>query len=262
MKRIALSFLLFIMIIPLFGIEVKIFPDKDTNITISILEKNALKKFVKSTMNFELLDEGAYKIAKENRALANEYLKQKKLSSYDIARIKTEIEMYLANHFIEDIQKNVKIPEKILMSYYLDNKNKFKKVDEASIVLIFFNNYDNAAKFYENVKNRDYPYAKTLANEYNATIKEYGFKKITKLKSPAKDYLLQFKKAGIFLPPVVLSPNTVSILYVKKYKIGKGYQDFEDVKEDIRKFLYNKTFLRERNKILRKYGIKYGIDNE
>ena len=261
MKRIVLWFLLFI-VVPLFAVEVEVRPDKDTNITISITEKNALKDFVKSTMNFILRDEGAYKIAKENRALANEYIKQKKLSSYDFARIKVEIEMYLATRFVKDIQRNIKLSDDVLLSYYKDNKERFKKSDEADIVLIFFNNYDDAAKFYENVRNKDFSYAKQLAKEYNATIKDYGFKKVTEFKSPTKEYLLQYKKAGVFLPPVVLSPNSVSILYVKGYKVGKGYKDFEDVKEDIRKFLYNKTFLRERNKILKKYGIKYGIDNE
>ena len=261
MKRMVLWFLLFV-VVPLFAIEVEVRPDKDTNITISITEKNALKDFVKSTMNFVLRDEAAYRLAKENRALANEYLKQKKLSSYDLARIVEETEMYLATQLVKSIQRKINLSDKVLFSYYMDNKDRFKKSDEADIVLIFFNKYDDAAKFYENVKNRDFSYANQLAKEYNATIKDYGFKKVAELKSPTKEYLLQYKKAGVFLPPVVLSPNSVSVLYVKEYKVGKGYKDFEDVKEDIRKFLYNKTFLRERNKILKKYGIKYGIDNE
>ncbi len=261
MKKIFLWFLLFI-VVPLFAIEVKVYPDRDTNISISITEKNALKDFVKSTMNFVLRDKGAYNIAKENRVLANEYIKRKKLLNYDLARIKVEAEMYLATQLVQDIQNNIKLSDKLLLSYYLDNKERFKKPDEADIVLIFFNNYDDAAKFYENVKNRDFSYAKQLVKKYNATIKDYGFKKITELKPPTKEYLLQYKKSGIFLPPVILAPKSISILYVKEYRIGKGYRNFEDVKEDIRKFLHNKTFLRERNKILKKYGIKYGIDNE
>jgi len=251
MKNFAL---LFFVATLSFALQVDIRPDK--NIAVSGQEKDILKYYLFNQYRFRINDQGAMNIVKENRILANEYIKQNRLNKFDKYNILIRIEQYLADQFVKSFQEQKKIDEKVVMSYYLDHKNDFKKPDQVDTVLFVFNDPEKAVDFYTQVKGKDLSYAKNLAKEYNATIKDIGYKNIDEVKYPTRAFLEKNKKSNYFLPPIVLNASSADVLYVRSYRKENGYKPFKEVKEDIIKLLRKKTFLKERDKLLKKYGAK------
>jgi hypothetical protein len=242
-----------LLMMHLFAVNVEI--EEDKNISISNIEKDALKSFVKETMNFVLMDKAAFKIAKENRILANEYIKNYGINQYDKARIRVEIEMYLSNRLTKKIQQKVNLPREILYSYYLDNKEKFKKSDKVDIAIFFFKNPEEAIEFYTKYRNKSFEEMRKAVEKTGGMVKEYNSKEVEKLKDPIKTLLKMQKRSKILLPPIV-GVKYSSLLFVKRYHKGEGYKSFDEVKNTIKKLLYDKTFLKMRNEILKKYGVQ------
>jgi len=241
-----------------FAIQITVSPDKDNNVSVSTIERDALKDFVYKTMNFELTDEGAYKVVRDNRILANEFLKQKKLTDFDKARLRVEAELYLSTRFVKDLQKSIKIPEKVLYSYYLDHKDEFKKEGQVDTVAFFFKSPEEAIAFYNQVKSKDLDFAMNLAKKFNnekVIVKEYGTRSLKTIKKPLKKFLEDPSNLHKFLPPFIYEPNFATIFYVRSYQPGKGYYSFDKVKKKIEKKLYDRTFLKKRQEILKKYGV-------
>lgn len=246
------TFLLLSSAILLFAVQLQITPDKRVEVTRS--DASALKSFLKEFFHFYITENGAYDLVKKNRVLANQYLKEYPLREDDISYLKIQIERYLADKYVKQIQKKEQIDEKVLLSYYLDHKNNFKKLPKVDTVLFLFNDPDKAIVFYEKVKGKDYAYAQTLAKELNATVKHYGWRTIDKLKHPTREFVEKSKKSNYFLPPLVLNPYSAGVLYVKEYKAQEGYRPFEDVKDEIRELLWKETFVKVRNRLLKEYG--------
>ncbi|SMC10168.1 hypothetical protein [Nitratiruptor tergarcus] len=240
-------FLLSLIAISLFAIDIKISPDK--NITVSYQDTKAIKTFYQEVFKFRLADEGAYKLAEENRILANAYIKRYGLDNNDIARIKVETELYLANHMVKNIQNSIKLSDKVLYSYYIDHKDQFKGSDKVDLVIFYFKDPEKAVDFYIKAKGKTLEEAKKIASK-DIVIKEYKNLDIKKMK-PFFQNIIQKYGPKHFLPPIFDEVSSVS--YIQDYHKAQKYKKFEDVKEEIRKLLYSKTFLRERNKILLQY---------
>jgi len=251
MKNFAL---LFFVATLSFALQVDIHPDN--KITVTNQDKDALKSFLAKFYRFHIRDQGALNLVKGNRVLANEYVKSHQLSKADKTYITIQIEQYLADKFVQDFQRRNTISDKVALSYYLDHKDDFKKSDQVDTVLFVFNDPEKAVDFYTQVKGKDLSYAQNLAKEYNATIKDIGYKKIDEVKYPTRAFLEKNKKSNYFLPPIILNTSSADVLYVRSYKKGNGYKPFKEVKEDIIKLLRKKTFLKERDKLLKKYGVK------
>ena len=238
----------------LFAIKIDVKVDENKSITPTNREKDAFKSFSKETMRFNISDQGAYNLIKENRALANEYIKKFGISEFDKARLKVESEMYLANKMIKTIQQSISIPYEVLYSYYLDNKNQFKEGDKVDAIMFFFIDPDKAIDFYLKVKNEKIN-VNNLAKEFNFVQKKHVDLDVEKLKPVIKTILKKSKKKKYLLPPLIGSKYSV-VMYIEKYKKSKGYKPFDKVKSVIEKKLYNETFIKKRNEILKKYGVK------
>ncbi len=229
-----------------FAIEVDLKPD--TNSSIGYRDAQILKNYLYRTYRYRITDKGAYTIVKENRMLANAYLKRGLLSKKDREYLKIIAEKYLAESFIKNIQRQQKLSDKVLLSYYLDNRDEFKNEDKIHFILLKFPSFDRVVEFYRTAK-QDKNIIEKAKNEYNVTVKDLGWKEFSALKPVAKSFIKKDKK-DYFLPPFVFAPKKIDVLYVADYKKGKGYKSFNEVKEEIKQILYKKAFVKERNKIL------------
>ena len=95
-----------------------------------------------------------------------------------------------------------------------------------------------------------------IKKDANISILDIGWKKFSELKDTTKSFIKKGKK-DYFLPPFIIAPNRVEILYVKDYQEGKGYKNFDEVKDQIRQILYQKAFVKERDRILHQLESTY-----
>jgi hypothetical protein len=199
-------------------------------------------------------DNGARKVAKENKILANEYIKKFGLSNFDKSKIEVMVNTYLADNMVRRIQNKIKIPDKVLYSYYLDNKEKFRTGDQIDFISFEFDDMRKAVDFYVKVKDKDFSYAQKIADKDNVKTKNFLNQRIFKIDPNIKKYL-DDHKSGYFLPPIYLKGRNIKVLYVKNYKLSdkNDYLSFEQVKEEIAKKLKKANFIKERNKLLEKY---------
>lgn len=234
-----------------FAVEINITPDKAINVTQKDI--TTYKYYVKRKYNYVITDnKGAKKIIKENRILANEFLKKGFLDK-EKEYIKIMIEDYLADRYVQNIQRSIKIPEKVLYSYYLDHKDKFKEGAKVDIVRFSFKIYEDAVDFYNKAKRLHNEEAiKKLATQYKAQVKNYGWRDVNMLKKTFASFIKKDTK-GYLVPPFILSKNVINVYYIRDYKKGEGYYPFKKVKEKIRNILYNKTFGHKREEILKQY---------
>lgn len=234
------SVILFIFILTFsYGIQLHIYPDK--NIYIQQKDIDALKHFTKEKYSFIMNDEGAKKIVKENRILANAYIKEGLLTPFQRQVLLVEIEKELADKYVKHLQQSIQIPEKVLKSYYFDNREKFKQLDKVKLVRYRFTTYKDALSFYTG-KRKNIKYSKT----------EESWKPLNRIKEPYRSIFLATKK-GHYTPVFIAGKDKFDIFYIEDRKESKGYLPFEKVKKDIAKFLYAKTFNRARAKVLEQY---------
>ena len=234
--------IVFILLLLLFqniaAIEYKIYPDKKVEVTQKDID--AIKKYFIDTLNFYISEEGARKIAYENRILANEYIKSK-LFKKDRAYNKIAIEKLFADNYVKYLQETVSIPESVLKSYYLDHLSQYKKSDKVNLDIYHFKDFDTALHFYK---------SGTPQNTNNGKKKSIGWLSIEKLNKVLRGHIKKGQK-GYFLPPL-LRDKGVDVVFVKDYKKAEGYKSFSEVKSEIRKHLYKKTFSNKRKEILQK----------
>jgi len=225
----------------LHAIDIKVQPDK--NIQVLPSDVFAMKNFLKKKYHFIATnDDGVRKLVKENRILANEYLKAGKLN---MNLLKVELEKRFADAYVRDLQKKIKIPQKVLKSYYYDHLKEFKQSPKVEIVRYSFNTYENAEKFYRQFKNNK----QINVSDFNGTEKDIGIVDLDRVREPLKGLAQEYKK-GYVSPPYIWSKDRYDVYYIKNFiKRGK-YKKFDEVKEDIKKILYDRTFVKEREKII------------
>ena len=250
-----IAFLVSFFIATLFGIEVEI--KKDTNISVTSQEVQALKYYISKTLNFHLTNEGAKRLAKENKMFANQYIKEYGLSDEDKGYIRTCVEKYLAERFIQKKQRELPINREILLSYYKDHRSQYKKPDLVDAVLFWFDDADKAIRFYQKSKEvKKYEDLVRMAQEMGARIEDMGLRDVRGFRSPTKELLQKYKKSGYALPPVIVSPESASVLYVKEYKHQKGFQSFDEALPEVKRNFYKQAFIKMRDKLLREYGLR------
>jgi len=247
MKNFLFAFLLTVFS---FAIDVHIAKEKNISQNVSREEINGIQDYFYELFHFHMSERGAKKLLKENRALANEYLKKYGLSSYDKNRIKVITELYLANKFVKQIQNKVKLDDDEILSYYLDHKDEYLQPNTVDFVAFVFDTPENAMKFYEKNKKTSMKKLIKIAKQNHAIIKEYKKRSIKKLKADLR-YLVNKYQHGL-LPPLIGKKS--SVIYIESFDKKKKYKSFNEVRKEIEKILKNKKFLDERQRIVKKYN--------
>jgi hypothetical protein len=226
--------------------EVSIVPDKDSSVSNEDIQH--IQYYYKKYFNILLSEKGAKKIVKENRLLANAYLKKYGLSKNVKNLVRIVDEFILADQMVQKIQNNIKIPPKVLHTYYLDNIEKFKNDDLVKLKSFLFESPEEAISFYIESKNKPLEDIVKLAKRHNVkTIRDYQETTIGSLTPFLKNNLKKGKQ-NYLLPPQLGS--SYEVFYVIEYKSTNSYKPFEEVKEKIEKTLHKKRYLEERKRIL------------
>ncbi len=231
--------LLSVLLISSYAVNIQLLPDKNPQITQQDVE--ALKAYVKEKYHFIMNESGAKRIAKDNRILANEFLKKGLLSPFERNLIRVELEKRLADKMVKNIQKNIKISDDVIRSYYEDHIDEFKEPDKIKIVSHTFDSYEKAIDFYKG--NKGNPGKK----------KDLGIKEVDSLKAPYRGFIEKGKE-NYCIPPIVLGKKKYNVLCVEKYIDNSSkHIPYPKVKKRIKNILYKKTFSKERAKILEQY---------
>ena len=226
------------IVIYVFSIDVHV--TKDKKITIENSDIMALQQYFQKILNFHITEEGAKNLVRDNRILANKYIESPYFSK-DKKYNQIIIEKIFADNYIQHIQSSIRLPQKILKSYYLDHIEQYKKSDKIFLELFHFSNYQQALNFYQN----------PLQDRNNiGKGKTIGWVSIKNINSILKS-LLKKGQENYFLPPIV-TKDGIDVFWVKKYKKESGYQGFDTVKSQIKEYLLKKTFVKKREEILRK----------
>jgi len=230
-----------------FAIEVSLM--EDTNITVDKDDIQGIRNLFVQKYNFHITDtKGAKRIVRENRLLANQFLKEG-LFKKKKKEIILEIEDMLAKRYIKHLQNKTKISDKIAKSYYLDNIQKYKKLSKVTMVRYRFDNFDDAYGFY---KESNTTSIDALKKKYKPNDQLTIEKEVDKLPKFIQGFV-ESDKESYALPPFVVSKGKIDVFYVQKYHPSDGgYIPFEEVKDRIKRELHKQTFSKERKKILEK----------
>ena len=252
MIRVFYIFLLLFFQNITFALNITIKPSKNYN-QISQADIKAMQEYVKKKYHLFLYEKSAKDAVSDSRILSNEYFQNGLFTPTEKKKLQIELEMRYADKYIDYLQRKIKIPEKVLKSYYYDNIEKFKIDPKVQFLRYRFNNYNDAYSFYKDLlKSKD---PQKIVQKYHPQVYQEPFVKVPKLKEPYKS-LIQPQKSGYPLPPIVVKKDAYDVLYVKSYKQGNKYKSYENVKREIEDLLYKQTFAKKREEILRKYKDK------
>jgi len=243
MKRV---FYFFFITVFMYGIEIEIRPDK--KIKVQSGDISAMKHYLKKRYRFVVEDKGARQLVEENRILANEYLKSPYFKSFDRNFFKIKTERELADKFVELLQREIKIPQEAVKSYYYDHLDEFKEPPKAYLVRYSFPTYEEALRFYQDKKKNP----NISIKEYKGIKRDIGFASIPRFKEPLKS-LVEKHGAGYLTPPFIWAPDRYDVYYVKEIDDKPKYKDFEKVRKQIEEKLHKLTFKKRREEILKKY---------
>ena len=234
--------------IPLSAVQLQI--TQDQKIETSQIDENAIKSYFKDVLGFVISDKGAEKLVKENRILSDEYLRKYSLNDFEYARARVMVEDYLSKLLIDKFQNKINLDDKVLLSYYYDNLEKFKESDKVDIIGYEFDSYDKALDFYYTIKKAHTPLSQAV-QKFSPDIKNYPAQKLSSINYKVKR-LIKKNASSYFLPPLFLGEK-VKVLYIKKYYPAEGYIPFQKVRNKIKKILFDETFLKYRNQLIQQY---------
>ena len=233
----------------IFALDITIKPSKNYN-QVSQADIKAMQEYVKRKYHLFLYKKSAKNAVIDSRILSNEYFKKGLFTPKEKKKLQIELEMRYADKYIDYLQRKIKIPEKVLRSYYYDNIEKFKADPEVQFIRYRFDNYKDANNFYQDLLISKNP--KKIIEKYHPKIHQEPFVKVAKLKEPYRSFV-QPQKSGYPLPPVVVKKNVYDVFYVKNYKQENRYKPYENVKKEIEDLLYKQTFAKKREEILKEY---------
>ena len=248
MRVLITIFTLFSLI---YGVELSVKPDQNgTDAPPSQSDIRELNGYYHKYFNIRISPKGAKRLVKENRALANAYLRRYGLDPQVEDRLRVISEFVLADEMVQRIQRSIQIPPEVVHSYYLDHLDQFKRDDKVKMRSFLFKTPDDAMAFYmENKGESSLKRLEEAAKKYSLeTLRDYKEAPLKALSPYLRSHIKKGKK-GYLLPPQ-LSPSRYEVFYVEEYKEEKGYKPFDEVKEEIEKQLHQKRYIRDRKKII------------
>jgi hypothetical protein len=228
---------------------------KEAKFTQSKEKVKAFKKYLKNKGDFVANNEKDLLLnLEDDTILANQFF-TKYYSKEVEAEVENMVNRYLADAYIKKIQDETVLDDKIVESYYLDNIEKFKVKPVADILILQFENLDDATKFYNTTK-KDSNSLKIIRNAENKIKKKIDYKHPINRMYPAyRDSLRDYKQSDYFTPPQYIRGSFV-VLYIRSVVDEDRYYPIKDVKKYILKTLHKEVYTKERKKILDNYRDK------
>ncbi len=243
-KIIPIYFIL--LLSSLYAIEIDISLSNSTDVDAVDVERF---KVMLQKRNMGISDEGAKNAIKENRILANAYMKEYGIP--DLLKIEMQIilEEKLRNMLVRKEKEKIEINNDVLLSYYKNHKDEFYKSEEITFNVYNFKNYEDAHSFYNKNRNN--------YTEIDSYVKDNNITKIseTMLKSKLHKELRALLKDGnvtkYITPPEFFNKKymILDVVSIQKAKI----LPFDKVKEKVRKSLLSKINQDTKTKLLAKY---------
>lgn len=226
-----------------FAIELQIEPSKNETISDDEIQK-VIEKAKQKRIIIEKQD--AKKVAKENRLLADELLKNLSIPKEEFTNIKLSIEETLSDIYVKQKQDAIEINNEVLESYYKTNPKEFIQDNIAELAVFTFKEFDPAIKFYDSFKqspDKTEQYAKD--NNITHSIQAY---EISKLSPIIKDAMIDFEKSDYLTPPLFINKSFM-VLHIKSIKLNEK-KSYIEHKERIINILKLKTFADTRKKLI------------
>lgn len=245
---------LFLLFLPfsLFSVEIHLKPKVSQDITT---KQHAFISYLKHEKNFTLNNpDDAKTLIKENEALANAYL-DSSLSSHEKVRLEVAIDELLSKQMVKKVQKSIDISEDVITSYYLNNRNDFKLEPLLAIEIYEFKNYNEASKLYMYTQKHQSDEIKTYIDAAKASKKDLKRRLNQLHPSIASLIKKQEQKSGYFLPPLYLKDKFI-VIYIRAFDDSAKYIPLRQSKTKIKNILWEKTYLKKRKELLKKYGTK------
>jgi hypothetical protein len=225
-------------------------------INITITQTDALSKPTKGEIdaikaiyinnNIGIDTNKAKELITENRILAKEYLRSHEMPEVFKENILLSAEKQLADKMVALIQKDIKIDEEVLNSYYIAHKKDFIHAEIVDICIIQFDSFKEASTFYFQNQN-DFKNIQQHCLDDNSTTRKTLA--IDSLHQSLKEQILFSDKEELLLTPQFFKDH-YSLVYSRVVEYP-GYTPFEKVKDEIKYILHQQTFNKRKQEILK-----------
>lgn len=226
-------FLLFFIITFSYALDIKV--SLSQNSTISELEKTTLINQLRKR-NINIRPEQAEKYVRDNRILADKYIKDIGLTDADLVELKIAYEEKLKDKLIDVKLNDLLLDDDILLSYYKDKKAEFYYKKLIDFDIYRFSNYNDSKEFYE-IALGNQEKLENFCRDRNIT-GEHQVIELDRLRPELQILLLDDNTTNYYTTPQKFYKDYL-ILKVNELKLD-GYYSFENVKEDIKKKLKQK----------------------
>lgn len=191
----------------------------------------------------------------QNRLLAKEAEAQNLLSANKDLAIELELlkENRLAKAFADDyLQKNLKIDDAVLESYYLSHIEDYKTPKQFELFRLIFDTQEKAQAAVQQLQQNPDVFSELLKNSMDPALRQkegkMGLVKETDLKPEIKSAISDIKEKGIAGPVEI---NGFYYVFKVNKVIPERFTPFAELKND--KSLYDKITMQKRDEVLKKY---------
>ena len=238
-----------ILILPLLALILQATEPIDRNFSVTPRHVDAMKAHLYEKTRFKPnADKDVIQILQDNHLLAQQYL-----SKLDPQQRQIEMDVILdevfAEKMIKDAQRKAKIPEDVVRSYYLDNLENYRLHPLYTLHIYQSDDFEQLFQLFQFATDHG---AKDVSAKAEALkLKAVQYRQPYKRMPPyLRDLLDDSAKAGKYFPPLY-TPKGFVVIHVADVKPQEGYWDFQNAAISIRSTLYQKTYLRMRDTLLK-----------
>lgn len=224
--------------------EIDIATDKTDLITQNDID--AITKLIASR-HMRVTSKNAVKILKENKILANAFLKEKLLTAETKADINVLLNEKLANLMVDNSLEKKPLSDEVLLSYYKDNLVDYYQNKKITFSVYSFDDFNSSLDFYTKYKDK----VKSIKNTEANMSQESQTLLLRNLHPDLVNLLLDNNTTGYITPPQKFYKKYI-ILHVKDF-IDAGIEKFEAVKDDVKKIVQKKIRYDTKKALLNKY---------
>jgi len=189
----------------------------------------------------------------EDWILAEIYIKDN-FNDFEKAKVTNLVNRFLAKEQVKKIQKEIKISDDIIKSYYLDHLAEYKLKPYVEMKIFNFDTIESAYEFY--IFSRSHTFDESMKYAINNNISPEKYNHPLNRMMPEMRYSLRdTKQKKYFTPPQVFKQHYM-VSYIENVTERDGYVEFKNVKKYIEKILWKETYLQKRFDLVSQYKEK------